>query len=214
MKISNNFGSPRRNPPQAAWIDGGSEPEIAGSTPREDPTDRTPRKKARSGEAAVDRTKAVAAIKGGREAETLKEEADDAGVNDDEVASGGCRRPTMATTVADAANVDDDEATNGTAGGTPREDPAAGIPRKKARSGEAAVDRTKASRPSRVDVRPRPSRRRPTTPALTTTRSQAAGAAVPPRPRPSPTRPTSMTTRPRTGPRAVLRGRMLMNMPN
>ena len=65
MKISNNFGSPRRNPPQAAWIDGGSEPEIAGSTPREDPTDRTPRKKARSGEAAVDRTKAVAAIKGG-----------------------------------------------------------------------------------------------------------------------------------------------------
>ena len=80
MKISNNFGS---------WIGGVSEPEIAGSTPREDPADGTPRKKARSGEAAVDCTKAVAAIKGGREAETLKEEADDAGVDDDEVMSGG-----------------------------------------------------------------------------------------------------------------------------
>jgi len=90
-------------PPRAAWIDGVSEPEIAGSTPREDPADGTPRKKARSGEAAVDRTKAVAAIKGGREAETLKEEADDAGVDDDDVASGGRRRPTMATTVTDAA---------------------------------------------------------------------------------------------------------------
>ena len=46
--------------------------------------------------AAGDRTTAVAAIKGGREAKTLEEEADDAGVNDDEVASGGghdcCRR--------------------------------------------------------------------------------------------------------------------------
>ena len=71
-------------PPRAAWIDGVSEPEIAGSTPREDPADGTHRKKARSGEAAVDRTKAVAAIKGEREAETLEEEADDAGVDDDE----------------------------------------------------------------------------------------------------------------------------------
>ena len=43
------------------------------------------------------------AIKGWREVETLKEEADDAGVDDDEVASGGRRRPTMATTVANAA---------------------------------------------------------------------------------------------------------------
>ena len=66
-----------------------------------------PRKKARSGEAAVDHTKAVTVIKGGREAETLEEEVDDAGVDDDEVASGGRRRPTM--TVADAAN-DDNEA--------------------------------------------------------------------------------------------------------
>jgi hypothetical protein len=38
---------------------------------------------------------------------------DVAGVNDNEVASGGCHRPTTATTVADATNVDDDEATNG-----------------------------------------------------------------------------------------------------
>ena len=90
-------------PSRAAWIDGVSKPEIAGSTLREDPADGTPRKKARSGEKAVDRTKAVAAIKGGREAKTLKEEADDAGVDDDEVASGGRHRPTMATTVADAA---------------------------------------------------------------------------------------------------------------
>ena len=89
-----------------------SEPEITGGTPREEPADGTPHKKARSGEAAVDRTKAVAAIRGGREAETLEEEAEDAGVDDDEVASGGRRRPTTATTIADAANVDDDEATN------------------------------------------------------------------------------------------------------
>ena len=39
--------------------------------------------------AAGDRTTAVAAIKGGREAKTLEEEADDAGVNDNEVANGG-----------------------------------------------------------------------------------------------------------------------------
>ena len=86
---------------------------IAGGTPREDPADGTPRKKARSGEAAVNRTKAVAAIKGGREAESLKEEADDAGIDDDKVTSGGRRRPTTATTVAAVANVNDDKATNG-----------------------------------------------------------------------------------------------------
>ena len=164
---------------------------IAGGTPREDPSDGTPCKKVRSGEAAVYHTKTVAAIKDGHEAETLEEEADDAGVDDnevasggrrhpttattladaanldnneatnggrqcpttvtdaasvddDEVASGGRRRPTTATTVVDAANVDGDEATNGIAGGTPREDPADRTPRKKARSGEGAVDRTKA----------------------------------------------------------------------
>ncbi len=37
-----------------------SEPEIAGGTPREEPADGTPRKKARSGEAAVDCTEAAA----------------------------------------------------------------------------------------------------------------------------------------------------------
>ena len=101
-------------PPQAAWIDRISKLEIVGGTPREDPANGTPRKKARSGEAAVDRTKAVAAIKGGREAKTLEdEEADDAGVDDDEVTSGGPHRPTTATTIADAANVDDNKATNG-----------------------------------------------------------------------------------------------------
>ena len=62
-----------------------------GGTPREVPTDGTPRKKRR-----LDRTKAVAAIKGGREAKTLREEADDASVDDDKVASGR-RLPTMAT---------------------------------------------------------------------------------------------------------------------
>jgi len=46
---------------------GVSEPEIAGGTPREDPADGTPRKKARSGEAAVDRTEAAGVIKGVRE---------------------------------------------------------------------------------------------------------------------------------------------------
>ena len=51
------------------------------------------------------------------------------------------------------------------------------------------------SRPSGADVRPRPSRRRRTTPASTTTRLRVAGAAIPPRPRPSPTRPMSTTTR-------------------
>ncbi len=48
-----------------------SEPEIAGGTPREEPADGTPHKKARSGEAAVDRTEAAGAIKGIREAEAI-----------------------------------------------------------------------------------------------------------------------------------------------
>ena len=38
---------------------------------------------------------------------------DEAGIDNDEVAGGGRRRPTTATTVADAADFDDDEATNG-----------------------------------------------------------------------------------------------------
>ena len=90
-----------------------SEPEIADRTPRENPVDETPHKKARGGEAAVDRTKSAAAIKGGREAEALEEEADDTGIGDDKVAIGGRRRPTTARTDAEATNVDDDEATNG-----------------------------------------------------------------------------------------------------
>ena len=65
MKISNNGRSPRRTPPpRAAWIDGVSKPGIVGGALREEPTDRTPHKKARSGEAAVDRTAAATAIKG------------------------------------------------------------------------------------------------------------------------------------------------------
>ena len=47
-----------------------------------------------------------------RTARGIKEEADIAGVDDDEVASGGRRRPTTATTITDAANVNDNEATN------------------------------------------------------------------------------------------------------
>jgi len=90
-----------------------SEPENADGTPRENLADETPHKKARGGEVAVDRTKPAAAIKGGREAEALEEEAEDAGIDNDEVASGGRRRPTTPTTIADAANVDDDEATSG-----------------------------------------------------------------------------------------------------
>ena len=90
-----------------------SEPEIADRTLRENPVDETPHKKARGGEAAVDRTKSAAAIKGGREAEALEEETDDAGIDDDEVASGGRRRPTTPTTIADVANVNDDEAMSG-----------------------------------------------------------------------------------------------------
>ena len=72
-----------------------------------------PHKKARGGEAAVSRTKAAATIKGGHEADALEEEADDAGIDDNEVASGGRRRPTTPTTTAEAANVDDNEATSG-----------------------------------------------------------------------------------------------------
>ena len=55
----------------------------------------------------------TAAIKGGREAEALKEEAEDAGIDDNEVASSGRRRPTTPTIIADAADFDDDEATSG-----------------------------------------------------------------------------------------------------
>ena len=52
-----------------------------------------PRKKARGGEAAVGRTKVAATIKGERDAMALEEKSDDAGINDDEVASCGRRRP-------------------------------------------------------------------------------------------------------------------------
>jgi len=191
--------------------------------------------------------KAVVAIKGGREAKTLEEEANEvasgghrrpttattvpdaanvddnevknggrrcpttvtgvAGVNDDKVASCGHRRPTTATTVADAANVDDDEAKNGIVGGTPRENPADRTPCKKANSGEAAVDHTKAvaaikggreaetleegADDAGVDDGEIASggRRRPTMATLMTTRPQTSGTAIP--------RPTSTTTRPR-----------------
>jgi hypothetical protein len=53
--------------------------------------------------------KAVAAIRGGREAETIEEEAEDASINDDEVASGGRHHPNRATTITNAANVNDKE---------------------------------------------------------------------------------------------------------
>jgi hypothetical protein len=164
MKISNNFGSPRRNPPQAAWIDRVSEPEIAGITPREDPMDGTPRNKARSGEVAVDRTKAVAAIKGGREAETLKEEVDDAGVDDDEVASGGRRRPTMATTVADAA----------TSMTTRPRTAGAIVPRQSPTRPASTTTRSRAAGAA-VPLRPRPS---PTRPTSMTTRPQTGPRTV------------------------------------
>ena len=39
MRISNNFGSPRRNPPRSTRTVGVSEPEVAGGTPREEPAD-------------------------------------------------------------------------------------------------------------------------------------------------------------------------------
>ena len=65
-----------------------SEPEIAGGTPREDPADGTPHKKARSGEVAVDRTEAAGAIKGVREAEAIDD------VDVDEGKSIRRRRPT------------------------------------------------------------------------------------------------------------------------
>ncbi len=120
---------------------------------REDPADGTPCKKARSGEAAVDRTKAVAAIKIGHKAETLEEEADNTGVDDNKIASGGRRRPTTATTVADAANAANNKATNG------------GRRRPKTVTDVAGIN------DNEVDGRPRPSRRRRTMPASTTTRS-------------------------------------------
>jgi hypothetical protein len=82
-----------------------SEPEIAGGTPREEPADGTPRKKARSGEAAVDRTEAAGALKGVREAEAI----DDVDVN--EGTSVGRRRPTTPVPITQA-DVDDDEAMN------------------------------------------------------------------------------------------------------
>jgi len=55
----------------------------------------------------------TAAIKGGREAEALEEKADDAGIDNNEVANGGRRRPTTPTTIADAADFDNDEAMSG-----------------------------------------------------------------------------------------------------
>ena len=51
--------------------------------------------------------KAATTIKGKREAEALEEEADDAGIDDDEVVSGGRHPSTTPTTIAD---VNDDEA--------------------------------------------------------------------------------------------------------
>ena len=59
-------------------------------------------------EVAVGCMKMAVTIKGGREAEALEEEADDAGINDDEFASGGRGRPTTPKTTAEAANIDDD----------------------------------------------------------------------------------------------------------
>ncbi len=52
-----------------------------------------PRKKARGGQVAIGRTKVATTIKGGREAEALKEKADDTGIDDDKVVSCGRRRP-------------------------------------------------------------------------------------------------------------------------
>ena len=69
--------------------------------------------KARGGEVAVGCTKASATIKSRRDADALEEEADDAGIDDDEVVSGGRHCPTTPTTTAEAANVNDDEATSG-----------------------------------------------------------------------------------------------------
>jgi hypothetical protein len=48
-----------------------------------------------------------------RTARGIEGEADNAGIDDDEVASGRRCRPATGMTVADAANVDDDKATNG-----------------------------------------------------------------------------------------------------
>ena len=73
-----------------------SEPKIAGGTLREEPADGTPRKKGRSGEAAVDRTEAAGAIKGIREAEAIDD------VDVDEATSVGCRRPTTPVPITQA----------------------------------------------------------------------------------------------------------------
>ena len=99
-----------------------------------------------------------------------------AGVDNDAVASGGRRRPSMAMKVADATNVDHDEATNG---GHCR-------PTADANDDEVASG----------------GRRHPTT-AMTVADAanvdeRVADAAVPPRPQLSPMRPTSTTTRPQT----------------
>ena len=118
-------------PPRSARIVGGSEPKIAGGTPREEPADCTPRKKARSGEAAVDRTEAAGAIKGVREAEAIDD------VDVDEATSVGRRRPTTLVPITQA-DVDDNKATNGGR----RRPTTVTDARKKARSGEAAVDRS------------------------------------------------------------------------
>ena len=96
---------------------------------------RRPLKKARCGEVADGCTKTAVTIKGGREAEVLEEEGDDAGIVDDEVASGGRCRPTTPTTTSDAANVDNKEAMNGGRRG----------PLQKTRGREAAVGRIKAA---------------------------------------------------------------------
>ncbi len=108
----------------------------------------------------------------------IEEEADNASVDNDQVASSRRRRPTTATTIADAANVDIDEATNGRRR------------RSKTVSDGAGINNDE------VGGRLRPSRRRRTLPASTTTRLRAAGAPVPP---------TLMTMRPRTAGAAVLR---------
>ena len=137
---------------------------------------------------ALDPKAATSAGRHVRTARGIKEEADNAGVDNDKVTSGRHCRPATATTVADAANVDNDEATN------------SGRRRSKTVSDAAGVDDDEGG------GRPRPPRRRRTTPASMTTRSYVADAAVPPmlmtiRTRTADAavpRPTSMTTRPRT----------------
>jgi len=97
IKISNIFESSRRQgPPRAAKLDRVAESRgQAGLL-----ADELPCKKARGGGATfvfrLDRTKADAAAKGGREAEAHEEEADDSDAADDDNASVGRRRPTKA----------------------------------------------------------------------------------------------------------------------